>query len=236
MTVEQRYISKELTHFIGKALEDDNQRYELLINILKSCLLTYKPGVSASSRHLSITPSASFINGGMYNQSCVCFCDIPLEDIAIHIIKYGPFGISFLKSSRPMRAATPVFYVANESALTASKKRNRAEYFTRGIKAWHTFKAALREGHTNPKILELSNEFIVAESFIEGAILSFLKPFNNTLPENDTDNYYMEREWRVLGIVKFALNDVHRVILPSGYATRFRNDLPVYTGQLSFSD
>jgi hypothetical protein len=46
----------------------------------------------------------------------------------------------------------------------------------------------------------------------------------------------MEREWRVIGDVKFALEDVHRVFMPERYAERFREDLPNYIGQLTFSD
>jgi hypothetical protein len=45
----------------------------------------------------------------------------------------------------------------------------------------------------------------------------------------------MEREWRVLGHVYFALGDVRRVFLPEEFAKRFRADLPEYTGQLTFS-
>ena len=44
----------------------------------------------------------------------------------------------------------------------------------------------------------------------------------------------MEREWRVLGDVGFELKDVHRIFLPPSYAERFREDLPGYTGQVTF--
>jgi hypothetical protein len=46
----------------------------------------------------------------------------------------------------------------------------------------------------------------------------------------------MEREWRALGDVNFALADVHRVFMPERYAERFRAHLPDYKGQLTFSD
>ncbi len=44
----------------------------------------------------------------------------------------------------------------------------------------------------------------------------------------------MEREWRVLDRVPFALSDVCRIILPESYARRFRADIPNYFGQISF--
>jgi len=31
----QRYVSKELTHFLGRSLANDDERYELLLKILK---------------------------------------------------------------------------------------------------------------------------------------------------------------------------------------------------------
>jgi hypothetical protein len=46
----------------------------------------------------------------------------------------------------------------------------------------------------------------------------------------------MEREWRVLGDVRFSVAEVERVVLPRELAKRLRSDLPNYNGQVSFSD
>ena len=48
-------------------------------------------------------------------------------------------------------------------------------------------------------------------------------------------HFYMEREWRVLGDVRFSALDVERVVLPREFANRLRSDLPHYNGQVSFS-
>jgi hypothetical protein len=32
-----------------------------------------------------------------YQQSAICFCDIPEADLTIHMGKYGPFGLAFTK-------------------------------------------------------------------------------------------------------------------------------------------
>jgi hypothetical protein len=61
-----------------------------------------------------------------------------------------------------------------------------------------------------------------------------LKFFDDSTSDETPENYYMEREWRVLGDVRFDLNDVYRVILPSTFAERFRDDLPEYAGQVTF--
>ena len=45
----------------------------------------------------------------------VCFCDIPVTDLAIHMTKYSRFGLSFLKPFLISKGANPVLYVANNS-------------------------------------------------------------------------------------------------------------------------
>jgi hypothetical protein len=46
----------------------------------------------------------------------------------------------------------------------------------------------------------------------------------------------MEREWRISGNLNFALEDVHRVVIPEAYARRLRAEVPDYFGQTSFVD
>jgi ribosomal protein L24E len=48
----------------------------------------------------------------------VCFCDIPIGDLGIHIKKYGQFGLAFKKSFLIERGANPVLYVERNSAVT----------------------------------------------------------------------------------------------------------------------
>ena len=67
-------------------------------------------------------------------------------------------------------------------------------------------------------------------------MFGFIKYFDDSASDEHKANVYMEREWRVIGDVKFALADVHRVFMPERYAERLRADLPTYTGQLTFSD
>jgi hypothetical protein len=67
-------------------------------------------------------------------------------------------------------------------------------------------------------------------------VLDYIKVFDSGVPDNAMDNYYMEREWRVVGGVRFALEDVSRVILPREYAREFRKRFPEYYGEISFSD
>jgi len=61
-------------------------------------------------------------------------------------------------------------------------------------------------------------------------VFGFIKFFDDAAGDEDLNNFYMEREWRVLGNMRFALDDVYRVILPEPYAERFHRDLPEYSG------
>jgi len=66
-------------------------------------------------------------------------------------------------------------------------------------------------------------------------IANVTHPEGTPVPDDDPNNVYMEREWRVLGLVRLAVSDVSRITLPEEYAVRFRADMPSYCGQLTFA-
>jgi hypothetical protein len=76
--------------------------------------------------------------------------------------------------------------------------------------------------------------YVDVQFFLDYNIFSFLKVFDDSLPDEDPENFYMEREWRMLGNLRFAMDDVYRVILPQSFAKRLRKDVPTYTGQVTF--
>jgi hypothetical protein len=49
-----------------------------------------------------------------------------------------------------------------------------------------------------------------------------------------SENYYMEREWRMIVNLQFNISDVRRVFLLERYVVNFRKDVPAYCGQLNF--
>jgi hypothetical protein len=79
-----------------------------------------------------------------------------------------------------------------------------------------------------------SQQLSQLQRFLDFYILSFLKFFNHNLTDEDEENYYFEREWRVVSRVQFDMNDVRRVLIPEGYSRRFRDDCPDYYGQVTF--
>jgi len=118
--MDQRYISGELTHFVGgdKEVSDkyssDQECFELLVTILKSGVLkapplSTDPAVEITAQ--TVVSGTSFSARDMYRSSVVCFCDIPLADLSLHMNKYSRFGISFTKGTLLPKGVNPVFYL-----------------------------------------------------------------------------------------------------------------------------
>ena len=118
----QRYVSPELTHFVGRRLSED-QQYSLLGNdILKAGWLMHPPIDGRQPNEVlrgsplvggSRTPDVDNTEAA-YSQ-VICFCDIPVTDLEIHMTKYSRFGLSFLKPFLVDKGANPVLYVASNS-------------------------------------------------------------------------------------------------------------------------
>jgi hypothetical protein len=291
----QRYVSNELTHFIGRGKEQLEQ-YDLLVNhILKPGWLTYPPHDRRSQRSPSADLSKTISDGQMLAHQIVCFCDIPLADLELHMKKYSKFGIAFRRDFLFSFGANPVFYVANNStvqentlipvdhlldrmkkAITAGKI-DRGLYFDNYLKVlldllWilnalaHDYQAVWlttsrsRDQNRAAAINMLTSLFALSEAeidqmaavassrvacgitikniseFLLVGLVDFIKCFDATKAEDDPDNYYMEREWRVPQNIQFTLADVERVIIPRYFAEAFRTDLPQYMGQIHFAE
>jgi hypothetical protein len=233
----QRYVSPELTHFVGRGLSED-QQYSLLVNdILNEGWLMHPP---IDDRQPNEGLSGSPLVGGSHTPDVdgteaaywqgICFCDIPVTDLEIHMTKYSRFGLSFLKPFLVDKGANPVLYVAsNSQALSFGLPGSRS-----GDEVWlrhKVFRGNIQLFEDYRGKLPLTLRY-----FLDMLVFSFIKYFDDSTSDEDEANVYMEREWRVLGDVNFTLEDVHRVFMPERYAERFRADLPNYTGQLIFSD
>jgi hypothetical protein len=255
-------MSKELTHFVGRGVPEEDRYSVLVDSILKGGCLRHSPTspmectevLESRSSSLSIDPNDPDIPPGeIYRSQVVCFCDIPETDLEIHMNKYSHFGLSFLKPFLIEKGASPVFYVAENSpalGLFAGLPNKpapdlgvpRKQLFLHNIRQFDELLHKLLLGDNPPKwdngILvpypDEHQKLATLRSFIQFYVFSFVKCFDNTTSDEDPENFYMEREWRVLGDVKFTLPDLHRIILPKLYAQRLRQDLPHYFGQVTF--
>jgi hypothetical protein len=162
----QRYVSPELTHFVGKGLTEEEQYSVLVDGILKAGWLMHPPiddrppNEVLRSRQLAGGTSRPGVDNteAVYSQ-VVCFCDIPVTDLEIHMNKYSRFGLSFLKPFLIGKGANPVLYVANNSpmfpfGLPGSGSGNepwpRRRLFEGNIRLYEDFYQALMETDPSP--------------------------------------------------------------------------------------
>jgi len=223
--MSQQYIAKELTHFTER---------ENFYRILEQKTLRGRPVEGPSEG--SICYLSSYRNdisqNDMIEVNKVCFCDIPVGQTEIHMKKYGNFGIAFHKDFIVKKGGIPVHYLPRDATINsrwADEGETRASYFDKMTKElYNYFDSLIVESIQNPD--GKSDKYQRLHSFIETQIKPFFKFFDHSLSDDDKDNYYFEREWRVVGNIKFNLNDVKRVFLPQEDEPIFRRKFPNYKG------
>ena len=130
--ISQRYVSNELSHFVGRGKSEDEQYRILVERILKPGWLTHPPHHDPTKpRTLSLDLSKPISTDEMFKYQVVCFCDIPESDLAIHTRKYSRFGLAFEKNFLIDRGACPVFYVANESPVPINELFSPGDFVER---------------------------------------------------------------------------------------------------------
>ncbi len=236
MAVLQRYISKELTHFVGSKLNRKEDQYQLLVKIIKDCNLK---GRNIGGDLVVDVGTPRMSDNEVFMPNVVCFCDIPVEDLDLHMKKYSHFGLGFLKKHLILKGANPVFYIAKNSALSNGKLRKSLFDYMIDQFNFLFFHEENKILETQRKADKDASRFEIdwkeLKNFLALHVFSFIKFFDDAKSEDDQDNYYMEREWRLLGALKFDINDIYRIILPREYSERFKKDIPNYFGQVTFS-
>jgi hypothetical protein len=233
----QRYISDELTHLVGKECESDTERYKLLAKILREEWLTYPPHDETTRKCAEVTTyykeDVCTRTNEMFVATMVCFCDIPVSDLYIHTRKYSRFGLAFRKSFIAAKGGAPVYYVPKSGSPSVhsspSAGDDRGQVFNRGIReCYHLLDDLACSGS------KWSQRAKGVQSFLSANVFAFIRGFDHLLADGDADNYYFEREWRILGSLHFGITDVCRILMPEEYARQFRQDFPGYFGELVF--
>lgn len=241
----QRYVSPDLTHFVGRGLRAQWKQYALLKKILLEKKLRARsperPGRAAYT--LEIRPDARLSENGAFRGSYVCFCDIPLSDLDVHMQKYSCFGLAFTKDFLLELGAAPVMYVPGRGrpALLPFHPYARGIVSSNNVafdEFWRRYQRLRKRMESAPKGVteEVRGLYKDVTDFLNIHILSHLKFFDPYLYDDDTQNYYMEREWRVMREVKFQHRNIRRVIVPEPFAARLRHDFPKYDGEVVFAD
>jgi|ERR1035441_5054248 hypothetical protein len=247
----QRYVSPDLTHFVGKRFRTQAERYNLLKRILKTGVLKASPRLKPA-RPLTRAILKDTDLGISTNQGCVlpavCFCDIPLCDLPLHMRKYSPFGLAFEKSFLASVGAVPVVYVParGRPASLPYPGYGRQRVASQAVcfdEVWRIVDRLDNRLDASPVQPRKSQEAqLLAEDtrrvieFLYFHIFSNLKFFDHRLNDADRRNFYLEREWRVGQDVHFELDDVMRVIIPDRWHRQFRRDFDGYEGEVVFSD
>ena len=260
----QRYVSKELTHFVGRNLREsitdeeecEDAQYKILLKIIQNGCISYEDHLPrnpsnglkyCSTRNILIDTRYKFSDNAMIVPQMVCFCDIPIGDLSIHIKKYSRFGLSFEKSFLIERGANPVLYVEKNSAISYIRSyasgnfiipnnSTRSEYFDEIVKLFgdHCYSAAPIKRSRWQEVPRKTECLDIGQFLFD--LLCYVKFFDSSKPDDDEENYYMEREWRTPYYVSFEIKHICRIIIPSTFSEKFRKDVPEYTGQLMFSD
>jgi hypothetical protein len=194
------YTSDELTHFLGRGCSCADGRYRLLVEVLHSGQLRAS-GISGASEDtlalLSITGNKRISDETAIQGQIVCFCDIPLASLGLHMRKYSRFGIAFSKSFLVARGANPVFYVVKDAVLpgisavpTGSGSIEPRRDVTRAelLDQIHTESMAqstpIRDmmfGSDNPDLAKLLYRVEHLRQQLYETVLAFIKPFDSAV-------------------------------------------------------
>jgi len=239
--LEAGYVSRDLTHFVGRGKPEEEQ-YELLLKIVRSGWLTHPPHKPTPGSSLTVNPNVKLSDNEMYTPRMVCFCDIPVQNLGIHIRKYSRFGLAFPKDFIAQRGGMPVRYIPRSAKRGAARigssdnAENMGAYFDRMVRSYYqVFILADRLPQAlgqSPDREEDSSLLTDLRFFFNFQVFSFLKFFDHTLPDTHPESYYLEREWRVLGNVSFSMGDIVRIIVPAAYKERLRSALSEYCGEI----
>jgi len=181
----------------------------------------------------------------MYSPQVVCFCDIPLQELEIHVQKYSRFGLAFSKEVIVQHGGAPVHYIPMTAQIQVSgpwslEPIDAGEYFDKMVREYHDLfticERMIREKEEWPAVQGDSRRLWTLRTFFDFHVFSYLKFFDHTLPDHHPENYYFEREWRLIGNLQFAVKDVSTIVVPTSYAERLSADLPDFTGRRHFLD
>ncbi len=229
------YISSVLTHLVGRKEKSDEKRYDVLIKILEEEWITYWPHdpTQRTAKEIIIHHDKNICDGTneMYVSSVVCFCDIPIDKLDIHAKKYSRFGLAFDKDFIASCGGGPMYYVPINAA-PAWPDGNESN-----VKRRDVFNQRMREcanllSDMSCDDNEWSDRAKKVTSFLNANLFAYIRGFDHKLPGKHKNNYYFEREWRIIGNLHFRMNDVINILLPEEFADKFRKDFPELSGKL----
>lgn len=236
-----KYASDELFHFVGHASPDDNEsNYIKLRLVLNGCCISHYPHDSSwGETGYRTTLDCKLETEELIVPSVTCYADIPFDALSIHISKYGRFGLALPSGLLTSFGARPVTYIPTRSddwrSVHGSTLLRDIEAIVKGFSEHVVEKQPARNSEVRSLGKKPNNAqaaISALQSMIFKEFLAFIKPFNSELSHNDPNNFYMEREWRKYGNMKFEPDQVSRIVVAKGYKERAQSDYPEYRGKI----
>lgn len=238
------YTTDVLAHFVGrKSPQDNDANLQKLLQVLGSGQISYPPhSPDADKSAYTITPGKPLHTEELICPTVTCFADIPEKSLPIHLEKYGLFGLGFKREYLIRHGARPVTYVpmfSNEWKY-AIGGRYMLEDLAAIYQGFDIYFDAKVPGMGKPvsrnmREVPRNEEQVLraVKTVFELYFLAFLKPFNSELPADHIDNYYMEREWRKYGYLKFELSDVAHLWVAKGFKHAIELEYPALSNRIS---
>lgn len=239
------YTSKELFHFVGSNHpKNDEANFTTLLKILKSKCISYGPDFPADIRfrYSFNWDEMHVLEGGLIVPQVTCYCDIPLKDLDLHMRKYGKFGLSFARSFLISYGARPVIYVPIQPSDYRSGWGSIVGEMMvcNWMKVWQGYeehavapiRPPIHKSTLNTKPGTREDAVLAVNSILTAEFFAFIKVFNSDLEDDDKDNFYMEREWRMINPLKFMLDDIESVFIQKVYAERLSIEFPTLASKV----
>lgn len=236
------YTSSALFHFVGYTCPDDHAaNFEVLSKVLRAECVSHPPHENDWGKvSHAIYWERSLIEEELIVPTVTCYADIPLDSLGVHVKKYGKFGVSFPRELLIWFGARPVMYVPLQindgQSINGATLLKDIEAVYKGFHEMVVSKASsVGETTSRPLGKKPQNEAEAVKaisSVFAKDFLAFIKPFNSHLEEDHPDNFYMEREWRKHGNLKFTPREVENIVVAKGYLSRLEMEFPQYKGKV----
>ena len=235
-TLMQRFVSHTLYHLVGGGRpEADQANFETLSSILRSMeLRTSEVAGTRGGMRMVRDSNRPVINGEPAEQSVVCLCDIPRDDLPFHAKRYGKFGLGVSRSVVAQWGTRPVVYIPySEKAHGNWGKRFADEVQTvlDGLDKFFPDSPSLRTRVAGSPAADAQDAVDEASGLIARDLQAFLKFWNVDHPDDHPENFYMEREWRKFGNLPLA-PCLREIVAPS----EFHRDLQAIIAEARAGD
>jgi hypothetical protein len=232
---ELKHFSDELYHFVGSGHpKTRDANYKILQSVLRQRQIRRMSWLGDPNVvGIIFDPAKSLKVGELMLSNTICFCDMRPSELKIHIAKYGEFGLGFHRGFLMRLGCRPMMYVPH---LLDDFLSIHGATLTRNIlKRYTAARTALKKelaNRSSPDLVSCADETIEAFDALldvfQRDFMPFFKTYDAHLSEDDTQNFFMEREWRRFCALNFEPEQVASILVAPGFADRVKTDFPEY--------